>query len=96
MPPPPSKGKKRASSTHDVPGDAGPSSSKRPREDSIVKPDPGEDEDDEDEVTFLRMAMLQRRLEEAEAARRSRVVVKREVSPIRVPAASSQEVIDLT
>ncbi|KAJ3010633.1 hypothetical protein NUW54_g2425 [Trametes sanguinea] len=101
LPPRPPKGKKRASDIHDGRDDAGRSTSKRQREDPDVKPDPEDDEDDEDdvdEVTFLReqMSMLQRRLEEAEAARRSRVVVKREVSPIRVPAASSQEVIDLT
>ncbi|KAI9056383.1 hypothetical protein FKP32DRAFT_1607917 [Trametes sanguinea] len=100
LPPRPSKGKKRASDVNDERNGAGPSTNKRPREEPLVKPEPEDDDEDDDvdEVTFLReqMTMLQRRLEEAEAARKARVVVKREVSPIRVPAASSPEVIDLT
>ncbi|KAL7284614.1 hypothetical protein ACG7TL_001909 [Trametes sanguinea] len=89
------KSKKPVSGVHDERNNAGPGSKEPPRQDPDIKsePDEGEDEDNAiDEVSFLR-----RRLEEAEAGRMARVVIKREVAPIRVPAASkSQEVIHWT
>ncbi|KAI0324245.1 hypothetical protein GY45DRAFT_1314131 [Cubamyces sp. BRFM 1775] len=106
LPPRPDRGKKRSSDAHNTLDEAGPSTNKRQRVDGDpagpaqpVKPEEDEDEDDDaDQVTFLReqMAMLQRRLAEAEASQQARVRVKREVSPIRVPSSSSHEVIDLT
>ncbi|KAI0372451.1 hypothetical protein BV20DRAFT_939909 [Pilatotrama ljubarskyi] len=98
-----STGKRRAAPSDESAGDAGGSESKRRRHDSQpVKPEPGEDaeddDDDVDDITFLKeqMAMMQQRLERAEAAKRAKRVVKREISPIRVPSSSSHEVIDLT
>ncbi|KAH9903461.1 hypothetical protein C8Q73DRAFT_674788 [Cubamyces lactineus] len=103
LPPRPDRGKKRTPDVHDTLDDVGPGSNKRQRVDGAaaqpVKPEVEEEvDDDADEVTFLReqMAMLQRRLADAEASQQARVRVKREVSPIRVPSSYSHEVIDLT
>ncbi|EIW53412.1 uncharacterized protein TRAVEDRAFT_60876 [Trametes versicolor FP-101664 SS1] len=99
LPPQDKKGKKRSL---DVPDDdlgAGPSS-KRARGHSVVKPEFDEDDDDdaEDDVVFLQeqLAMIQKRLADAQAAKRTKTIVKRETSPIIVPSSISDEVIDLT
>lgn len=40
--------------------------------------------------------MMQRRVEEARAAKRAKKAVKREMSPIHIPSSDDDEVIDLT
>lgn len=40
--------------------------------------------------------MIQKRLADAQAAKRTKTIVKRETSPIIVPSSISDEVIDLT
>ncbi|KAI0356946.1 hypothetical protein OH77DRAFT_1423213 [Trametes cingulata] len=97
----PTKGKKRSSDVADARGAAEPNMPKRRRTaQSAVKAEVLSEDDDEeaDRVRFLeeQMVILQRSLEEARAARRARPTVKREVSPICVPAVSQNEVIDLT
>ena len=42
------------------------------------------------------LAMMQRRVKEAREAQRSRAIIKREVSPIRLPSSLDGKVIDLT
>ncbi|KAI0772793.1 hypothetical protein BD413DRAFT_612286 [Trametes elegans] len=79
---------------------------KRSSEEPEVKPEPAVDEEDEDEdndeadrIAFLReqVVSMQRQLDAAISARRSkRTIVKWEPCPNRVPDAGSLEVIDLT
>ncbi|OJT04173.1 hypothetical protein TRAPUB_5125 [Trametes pubescens] len=99
LPPQAAKGKKRSLDVPDDNNGAGPSN-KRVREDHMVKPDPDEDDEDdaEDDVVFLQeqLSMIQKRLADAQAAKRTKTVVKRETSPIIVPSSISDEVIDLT
>lgn len=40
--------------------------------------------------------MMQRRVEEARAAKKAKNAVKREVSPICIPSSDSDDIIDLT
>ncbi|KAH9854612.1 hypothetical protein C2E23DRAFT_57464 [Lenzites betulinus] len=105
---PPAKNKKRAADVNADPdaNGVGPSDPKRPRTDTDtntsahVKPEPDDDDEDDgvDDMQFLeeQLAMMQRRVEQARAERQAKKNIKREVSPIHVPLASSQEVIDLT
>ncbi|KAI0807309.1 hypothetical protein C8Q74DRAFT_1226993 [Fomes fomentarius] len=82
--------------------EAGPSNPKRRRTSGVedepqIKAELEGGEEDDDRVTFLeeQIAMLQNRLAE-EKAKKGKTPVKREVSPISVPAAWTNEVIDLT
>ncbi|KAI0643771.1 hypothetical protein C8Q79DRAFT_153488 [Trametes meyenii] len=99
LPPRPDKGKKRPSDTLEGPRDPTPSGSKHPRTSPSAKAEPVDEDDNDDEhLTFLeeQLMMMQQRVEQARAAKRSRTVIKREVSPIRVPSSSHNEIIDLT
>ncbi|KAI0643770.1 hypothetical protein C8Q79DRAFT_153370 [Trametes meyenii] len=97
--PSPDKGKKRPNDAPEEPRDSTLSGSKRKRTSPPAKTEPTDEDDNDDEhLTFLeeQLAMMQQRVEQARAAKRSRTVVKREVSPICAPSSSLNEVIDLT
>ncbi|EIW60349.1 uncharacterized protein TRAVEDRAFT_57633 [Trametes versicolor FP-101664 SS1] len=86
--------------SHDVeePGAPGPSDPKRKRKGPAVKSETlSDDEDDEEDEKSLeeQLALLQGRLEK-KRAKKAQALVKREMSPIRVPFISDDEVIDLT
>ncbi|OSC99728.1 hypothetical protein PYCCODRAFT_1372578 [Trametes coccinea BRFM310] len=103
VPRPPKATKKRPlESQSELESGSATSARKKQREDvddEKVKAEPASDVEDEeaDDLTFLeeQLEMMQRRVEEKRAARRAKVIVKREPSPIRVPP-SGNEVIDLT
>ncbi|KAL7284608.1 hypothetical protein ACG7TL_001902 [Trametes sanguinea] len=103
VPRPPKSTKKRPlESQSELESGSATSARKKQREDvddEKVKAEPASDVEDEeaDDLTFLeeQLEMMQRRVEEKRAARRAKVIVKREPSPIRVPP-SGNEVIDLT
>ncbi|KAI0664066.1 hypothetical protein C8Q70DRAFT_945043 [Cubamyces menziesii] len=97
VPLPPRSSTKRPADTREATAASGPSNRKHRRTNEYVKKE--EESDGEEDELLLeiqdQLTKLQRRLEEARAARRARAV-KRDPSPIHVPVSSSDEVIDLT
>ncbi|KAI0721090.1 hypothetical protein C8T65DRAFT_632190 [Cerioporus squamosus] len=103
-PSPPPISRKRSSDAGERADDPTQSQYKRQctTQSSDVKPEPEsepQDEDEEDDVAFLeeQLVMLQKRLAEKRGKKKkAKATVKREPSPIRVPVAQTNEVIDLT
>ncbi|EIW52453.1 uncharacterized protein TRAVEDRAFT_61366 [Trametes versicolor FP-101664 SS1] len=77
---------------------AGPSSRKRQHTEPVVNVKPEAEDEEEEDMQFLeeQLQMMQRRVEKARAATKAKNIVKREVSPIRIPFSDSNDVIDLT
>ncbi|KAI0325493.1 hypothetical protein GY45DRAFT_1330167 [Cubamyces sp. BRFM 1775] len=93
--------KRRLPETRDEKAGASPTTRKRHRVDSAVKsehtPEDAEGEDAKNLIILEeQLAMMQKRVKEAREAQRSRAIIKREVSPIRLPSSLDGKVIDLT
>ncbi|KAL1947900.1 hypothetical protein VTO73DRAFT_13624 [Trametes versicolor] len=89
---------KRGAEAQDPEDGAGPSDPKRRRQEPGVKSEAlSDDEEDEEDESLLeeQLALMQDRLEK-KRAKKAKAAVKREISPIHVPIAADDEVIDLT
>ncbi|EIW60350.1 uncharacterized protein TRAVEDRAFT_36045 [Trametes versicolor FP-101664 SS1] len=88
---------KRGAEVQDPEDGAGPRDPKRRRQEPGVKTEALSDDEDDEEDKNLKeqLALLQDRLEKRRA-KKAKEVVKREISPIHVPIAADDEVIDLT